>query len=162
MERVAAIGLAIVLAVGALFAQTNQKPAAKPQTIVFVCEHGAAKSVIAAAYFNKLAAERHLNAHAVARGTDPQAELSDSTVAGLKKDGVAFPSDKPRGLTEADIRGADRVVAFCPVPERLGGTKKTQTYDVPAPKDGYDASRDAILRHVRELVDQLEADSKRR
>jgi hypothetical protein len=27
-------------------------------TIVFVCEHGAAKSVIAAAYFNKLAQEK--------------------------------------------------------------------------------------------------------
>jgi hypothetical protein len=29
-------------------------------TIVFVCEHGAAKSLIATAYFNKLAAERRL------------------------------------------------------------------------------------------------------
>lgn len=27
------------------------------ETVVFVCEHGAAKSVIATAYFNKLAAE---------------------------------------------------------------------------------------------------------
>jgi rhodanese-related sulfurtransferase len=32
----------------------------KSPTVVFVCEHGAAKSVIAAAFFNKLAADRHL------------------------------------------------------------------------------------------------------
>ena len=32
--------------------------------VVFVCEHGAAKSLIAAAYFNKLAGERGLSARA--------------------------------------------------------------------------------------------------
>ena len=36
-----------------------QAPQPAPEA-VFVCEHGAAKSVIATAYFNKLAAERHL------------------------------------------------------------------------------------------------------
>ena len=41
-------------------------------TVVFVCEHGAAKSVIATAYFNKIAAERGLRARAVYRGVNPQ------------------------------------------------------------------------------------------
>ncbi len=44
--------------------------------IVFVCEHGAAKSVIAATYFNKLANEKGLNLKAIARGTHPDQELS--------------------------------------------------------------------------------------
>ena len=43
--------------------------------IVFVCEHGAAKSVIAVAYFNKLASEAKLEFHAIARGTNPDPEL---------------------------------------------------------------------------------------
>ena len=30
---------------------------AKERVVVFVCEHGAAKSVVAAAYFDRLAAE---------------------------------------------------------------------------------------------------------
>ena len=34
--------------------------------IVFVCEHGAAKSIIAAAYFNKLAREMSIDSRAVA------------------------------------------------------------------------------------------------
>jgi hypothetical protein len=38
--------------------------------VVFVCEHGAALSVVSAAYFNKIAKEEHLNFHAIARGTE--------------------------------------------------------------------------------------------
>ena len=33
---------------------------AQDPLIIFVCEHGAAKSIIAAAYFNKYARERNL------------------------------------------------------------------------------------------------------
>src|SRR6185436_6176974 len=65
------------------------------QTVVFVCEHGAAKSVIATAYFNKLAAERGLPYRATFRGTSPQEALSVRAVAGLKEDGIAVPSGKP-------------------------------------------------------------------
>jgi protein-tyrosine-phosphatase len=45
-------------------------------TIVFVCEHGAVKSVIATAYFNKLAADRHLPFRVTFRGVNPQEALS--------------------------------------------------------------------------------------
>ncbi len=43
--------------------------------VVFVCEHGSAKSVIAAAFFDKLARERGLTLRAVARGTQPVAKV---------------------------------------------------------------------------------------
>ena len=55
----------------------------KKQTVVFVCEHGAAKSVLAAAYFNRFAAQMGLDMQAVARGTKPDQELSPQTVKGL-------------------------------------------------------------------------------
>lgn len=128
-----------------------------PKTVVFLCEHGAAKSVIAAAYFNKLAAERHLPFYAIARGTTPQADLSQSAVAGLKKDGVAFVQDKPRLLSSDDAKKAVRVVAFCPVPDKLAGDPRVQKADVPAPANGYDKSRDEILKQVHALIDQLQA-----
>jgi hypothetical protein len=44
--------------------------------ILLLSEHGAAKSVIAAAYFNKLASEKSINFHAIARGINLDAELS--------------------------------------------------------------------------------------
>jgi len=123
-------------------------------TVVFVCEHGAAKSVIAAAYFNKLAAERHLNFHAVARGLTPQPELSTSVVAGLEKDNVPFAKEQPRRLTPEETRTAVRVVAFCPVPKGLA-EGRLQSFDVPAPNEGYGISRDAILAAVKTLLDEL-------
>lgn len=56
--------------------------------VVFVCEHGAAKSVVAAAHFNQLAEERRLAYRAVAKGTDPQQALSPTAVDGLRGDGL--------------------------------------------------------------------------
>ena len=43
--------------------------------VLFVCLHGAAKSVVAAAHFRRLAAARGLAIGAVAAGTEPDAEL---------------------------------------------------------------------------------------
>src|SRR5437870_6278032 len=65
---------------------------AKAPSVVFVCEHGAAKSVIATAYFNKLAAERGLPYRAIFRGTLPQTALSERTVEALRADGVVVPT----------------------------------------------------------------------
>jgi arsenate reductase (thioredoxin) len=131
------------------------------RTVVFVCEHGAARSVIAAAYFNELAAEAHLDFHAVARGVTPQPKLSAPTVTGLRADGVPFPSDRPRALTEADVRNAVRIVAFCPLPS-FAKRARVDTYDVPAPADGYAASRDAILVHVKALIGDLAGSARSR
>jgi protein-tyrosine-phosphatase len=44
---------------------------AKDPIIVFVCEHAAAKSIIAATCFNKLAEQTNLDMRAIARGTNP-------------------------------------------------------------------------------------------
>jgi hypothetical protein len=54
--------------------QSQKMKGIMPQTsiVIFVCEHGAAKSVIAAAYFNRLASQGNLALTAVARGTHPE------------------------------------------------------------------------------------------
>jgi arsenate reductase len=146
----------LLLLAGFVSAQTAPARQSPPKTVVFLCEHGAAKSVIAAAYFNKLAAERHLPFHAIARGTTPQEDLSKSAVEGLKQDGLTVPQSKPQLLSPADTKKAVRVVAFCPVPDSVAKTKPVDRFDVPAPSDGYDKSRDEILKHVRDLIDQLQ------
>jgi arsenate reductase (thioredoxin) len=53
----------------------HQQRIAKP-VILFVCEHGAARSTIAAAYFNKFAQQQNLDYVAVFRGTDPDTTLT--------------------------------------------------------------------------------------
>jgi hypothetical protein len=89
-----------------------------PKQVVFVCEHGAGRSVIATAWFNKLAGEKQLPYRAVARGVTPQDELSKPTIAGLKKDGVAFLDEKPHALSRQETNDAVRVVSSSLFPLR--------------------------------------------
>jgi len=147
--------LVLVASAGEPVSAQVEVPRPPTRTVVFVCEHGAARSVLAAAYFNRLAAERHLDVRAIARGVAPQPELSAATVVGLKKDGVPFPDEAPRRLTEQDLRRAIRVIAFCPLPGSVANKARVGTFDVPAPGDGYDAARDAILVHVKRILDEL-------
>jgi len=151
---VASCGIMMTLLPAFVWSQGKVAPAPSP-TVLFICEHGAAKSVIAAAYFNKLAAERHLNFRALARGTTAQPDLSVSAVSGLQKDEVPFPREKPRKATRQEVQRAVRVVAFCPVPDSLSGPKRLDTSDVPAPDAGYEASRDAIISRVKALIEEL-------
>lgn len=126
----------------------------RPATIVFVCEHGAAKSVVAAAEFNRLAKERGINAVAVARGTTPQAEISPAAAKGLAAEGLPVPRH-PVALSERDTASAARVVAFCELPAYASRAHVEKWQDVPAVGDGYAAARDVILRHINVLLDEL-------
>ena len=133
------------------------QPSSRDQAVVFVCEHGAAKSVVATAYFNKLAAERGLPFRATFRGTTPQDNLSVRAVEGLKSDGVAVPTGKPTAIGDQDVAAATHIFAIgCTLPEtaRRSG-KATDWSDVPDDQ-GYAPMRDAIVRHVTALLDDLE------
>ena len=150
-------GVLLALSVAAGDAQTTAKPTPSAPAIVFVCEHGAAKSVIATAYFNKMAAERGLPYRAEFRGTDPQEALSVRAVAGLKADGVAIPSGAPTKIGAADIAKATHIFAIgCTLPAAAVSSGKSQDWsDVPEDK-GYEGQRDAIVRHVKALLDDLQ------
>ena len=159
-RRAAICAVLLSLSAGLPAVSQERSVSSPPKTVVFVCEHGAARSVIAAAWFNKLAAEKHLAYHAVARGVTPQEELSTSTVAGLRREGVDFAADKPSGLTKSEADSAVRVMAFFALPSSMKPKRPESTFEVPAPGDGYDQSRDAILVHVRALLDDLQGKQK--
>src|SRR5262250_858896 len=57
------------------YCRAEARTAATPR-VLFVCLHGAAKSVVAAAHFRRLAAARGLSMDAVAAGTEPDPELA--------------------------------------------------------------------------------------
>ena len=133
------------------------QPSAPSSSVIFVCQHGAAKSVIATAYFNKLAAERGLPYRATFRGATPQDDLSVRAVEGLKADGVAIPSGKPTAISEADVTGATHIFAIgCTLPSMAKTSGKASDWtDVPDDQ-GYGPMRDAIVRHVTALLDDLQ------
>ena len=128
----------------------------QPRTIVFVCEHGAAKSVIAAASFNKLSLETGLEIQAIARGTDPDRALSAKAITGLRADGLTPTESFPQKLSLADIESAERVVSFCALPEEYGQKAVVEHWEnVPPVNENYEKARDAVLEHIISLMKKL-------
>ena len=121
--------------------------------IVFVCEHGAAKSILAAAYFNKLASEKGSDLRAIARGTNPDAELSPQTVMGLSKDGLQPTESTPQKLTEADVQSAEHVLTFCDLPVEYHQKAIVEQWDgIPPVSEDYEKARDAIVGRIHEFL----------
>ena len=157
------IALATLTAHGsAAFATTQQKPAANrpsPQTtnVLFLCPHGAAKSVLASAYFQRSAKERGLDVRVDAAGIEPQEALSPVVVEHLRKNGYELPIIKPRAVTSQDVAGADVVVSMgCDLSGIPVGADKLRTWDdVPGPSEDLAQAEKVIRRRVVALVDEL-------
>jgi hypothetical protein len=148
-------GSAATLAKGLRSALDTQQTA-QAARVVFVCEHGAAKSVIAAEYFNKLAAERGLLQRAVARGTAPDQQFNSATVAGLKRDGFAGPTGQPRRLEPEEVLAADHVVALgVALPSGFSSSRLVQWNDTPSVSADYGAARDSIRGRIETLINSL-------
>ena len=152
--------LTVIVAAWSGIASGGQEPLVVPReaSIVFVCEHGAAKSVIAATFFNRLAAERGLRERAIYRGANPQADLSPATVKGLRDDGLLPPMDKTSPISLSEVDTATYIFAIgCTLPANAADSGKAEKWtDVPEVSDGYGAARDAIRRHVEHLIMRLQ------
>ncbi len=80
-------------------------PPARPteRQVVFACEHGTVKSVIAAYWFNRLAAERKAPFRAASRGITPDVAIPPGVAAGLAADGFDVAGFRPLPLKAADV-----------------------------------------------------------
>jgi hypothetical protein len=106
--------------------------------------------------FNKLAAERGLPFRATFRGTAPQENLSVRAVEGLKADGLAIPSGKPAAISDNDISSATHMFAIgCTLPDKARASGKAADWSDVPDDQGYGPMRDAIVRHVKALLDEL-------
>jgi arsenate reductase len=134
-----------------------KKSKKQAQIVVFVCEHGSAKSVVAAAHFNRLAKEKNLNLRAISRGTNPDKEFPEGTIKGLKADGLDVDGAKPVKLSKADVASATRVVAFCQLPEAYMAVPVKHWDDVPPMSEDYNKFRDIIIERIKHLLEELES-----
>ncbi len=126
------------------------------RTLVFVCQHGAAKSVIAAAWTQRLATEMGVSVQAIARATEPSAELLPAAVDGLRRDGLNAAQPTPRALSSEEASSAWQVVSFGPdVPTSSQTSVPVDHWTVPDVSAGYESSRDAIIEQVRRLLTML-------
>jgi protein-tyrosine-phosphatase len=137
--------------------QQNASPAIPK--VVFVCEHGAAKSVIAAKELEKLARERGIQVQAVARGTTPDPEVASSVRQGLKAEGIDIGNMTPVQVKAADLRNAAAIVSFGPDLKAIGGDEVTAEdwSATPAAGANYEAAREYIVKRVTALLDRLAA-----
>jgi arsenate reductase len=150
-----AAGLLLTLSFGQNRKERNAS--STTPTVLFVCEHGAAKSVIAAAYFDKLAKHRGLDYKAAFRGVNPDAALNAAAAKGLKEDGIDIAGWKPALVAQKDVDEASRVVTLgCTLPAGISkASKETDWNNVPSPSQNYEYARDDIKKRVQKLVDDL-------
>ncbi len=131
--------------------------AGEPKKIVFVCEHGSVKSIVAVAHFNRMAAEAGLDYRAVSRGTTPDKEVPAGVIAGLKQDGLEPSLLKPIKLDAVEARAAQRIIAMCELPGEFVGDKRVMQWtDVPPVTVDYAKARDVLVAHLRELIADLQ------
>lgn len=122
------------------------------KTVVFVCEHGGARSTVASAYFNKMAEERNLPYRSVSRGLAPDPAISKETEQGLQRDGFTTSQFSPIQLSKKDITPTTILISLdCTVPSEF------QTYQawrgIPAISENYVAAREEIVKHLNSLVE---------
>lgn len=125
------------------------------QKILFLCQHGGAKSVIAASHFNRLAAERGLPFVASAAAAEEPYDAVPVPVAGyLEREGFDIGEFRPHRAGPAEIASAARVVTIgCDLPGSHEGWD-----DVPAASENLEESVTAIRRHVERLAGDLDGD----
>jgi len=127
--------------------------------VVFVCEHGNVKSLMAASYFNQLAEQQHLPFHAISRGAAPDSTtVPQPIVAGLRTDGVDVSAFHPAKLGQPDLADAAHVVMIgtdLPAGLHARESQIENWQDVPPASTNYAAARAALQAHVADLIARL-------
>lgn len=124
--------------------------------ITFVCLHGTAKSVIAAAYLEQLARARGIAVQATAAGLEPEPTVPPAVVDALGKDGIDLRGFRPHRVTRTELEDNWRVISFgCDLSDVAPSEAPVVWWDdVPLVSDGVEAAREAIRRRVRSLLDE--------
>jgi arsenate reductase (thioredoxin) len=124
------------------------------QTLLFLCPHNAAKSVIPAAYCRQLVAQHGLDLDVTSAGTEPDAAVSPAVAELLRTEGLDVAHDRPRAVSREELAAAFRGISMgCDVGELAPpGTMVEHWNDVPSPSQGLIAARERISTHVEQLI----------
>ena len=148
---------AIALALAVIDARERRAQTTRSTMVVFLCPRGAAKSVLASAYFERAARARGLNVRVESAGTEPDSRIAPAVAAHLAANGYTVPTGTPRRVTDADLAIADVLVSIgCD----LRGLRKPKgmlvTWDeVPALSEDFARADEKIRERVSQLVEEL-------
>ena len=123
-------------------------------TVLFLCPHHAAKSVIASAYCERLAHEAGLGLRVLSAGTEPDEAIMPSVAQMLEADGFHIRNHTPRPVTHEELEVADAVVTMGCDLQALGvpAHKQRDWRDVPPASADVSACRSAILERLPALL----------
>ena len=132
------------------------------QQVLFLCPHNAAKSVLAAAYFNQLAQQDGVPFLAVSAGTEPEAAVSPAVRALLAYDGIDVSSYVPRHVTKEDMQMSAYIISMGCDAEDLGVAPERVIVwsDVPPVSQQPEQARAVIRAHVERLIAELRTSSR--
>ena len=143
-------GLLLVL----LFSACSQALESKPVKLVFVCQQGYAKSLLAALQFERKAAAHGLTVEVIARGLTPAAAVPAPLASAMARDGFAVADYRPSALTEFDLLTADRVVSFAvEIPNDRGVVRRIDS--IPPLSEDYGKARDQMNAELNALLTEL-------
>ncbi len=154
-----------VLSVAPFQLGAQRSVARATKTVLFVCEHGTVRSLLAKVIFEEYAAEVGLRMHAVSRGTRADSVVPPWMLLGLAADHVALGTWHPQTLQPGDLANASYVVSFDIPAAATAGARipRAQWDSLPSVSRDYATGRDAIKARVHHLVDSLkQADAKDR
>lgn len=125
--------------------------------VVFVCQHGGAKSVIAAEYFTRIANERGVGLRGISAGLDPYDRIPEPVVVGLASKGIDVSGYTPQAVRAETFASATLVVHFgCDIAPLVGDGSVVQDWsEVPAVSDGFERAYEAIVLRVEDLVEAI-------
>ena len=129
---------------------------AKP-SILFVCLHGSAKSLIAAYHMKRLATERGIEMMSESAGVEPDDVVPPHVVAGLADDGIDVTMVRPKSVTSDLMKHASHIVSFGCDLSAFGVASGDVTLwkGVPDVSDGYQDARSDIVARVEALLKEV-------
>ncbi|MGI9334807.1 MAG: low molecular weight phosphatase family protein [Gammaproteobacteria bacterium] len=128
-----------------------------PRTILFLCPHHAAKSVLAVAHCTRLIERHGLDFDVDSGGTEPDAHVIPSVVALLREQGIDVSSQRPRRVSREQLEGAWRIISFgCGDADLSAAAVPVEQWlDVPLASEDVYASWEVIRAKVDALIEEL-------
>ena len=158
--------LGVTAALSPLAVSDLTRSAEVPQsTIVFVCEHGSSKSLVAAELFNRAAQQRGIATRAVSRAVSEkivEATVPTTLVHSLSGDGFDDATFRPQPLTTAEAKNASHVVVinYDANVDAAGGRALERWTIVHPVTVEYDGAKAELSSRIDALIERLTAEAK--
>lgn len=127
--------------------------------ILFVCQHGSVKSVVATELLRRLAGGQGRDIEVRSFGISPENHVTAALEAALREDNIALSRNPSPTLAQKDLDSADIVVVFDELPAALNSRTVIDWFDVPSMIENYAAARAVLVPRLQRLLDCMPKNS---